>query len=194
MADTGWRKNKYGGWFNINDYMNKKIRSKSVTNDNKLSDKTIENAYNREEAKKYTGRRVYITKTTPDDFLKLTTTKEQYNEIIDEVNSKKYESSAVEALNKDDNSWPFLEVNMTTGKVVSHEGRHRMVGLKNEGYKNTEIIVYAERGTLPSGFNEYNYKKIANQIDENSYKTIFEKMIPINKEYIERIKNKGGGK
>ena len=188
MADTGWVTLKDGRRILINNYMNDKIRKEVNKKENKLSKKTIENAYNREEAKKYTGRRVYITKTTPDDFLKLTTTKEQYNEIIDEVNSKKYESSAVEALNKDDNSWPFLEVNMTTGKVVSHEGRHRMVGLKNEGYKSTEIIVYAERGTLPSGFNEYNYKKIANQIDENSYKTIFKKMIPISKEYIEDLK------
>lgn len=27
MADTGWRRNKYGGWFNINDSMNNKIRN-----------------------------------------------------------------------------------------------------------------------------------------------------------------------
>lgn len=36
MEDTGWRRNKYGGWFNINDYMNKKIREKT----NKVTDYT----------------------------------------------------------------------------------------------------------------------------------------------------------
>lgn len=187
---------KKGGWITlrdgrriyINNYMNEKIRSGASKKENKLSNKTIENAYNREENRKYNGRRVYVVKTTPDDFLKLTTNEEQYNEIVNEVNSKKYSTSAVEALNKNNNSWPFLEINMTTGKVVSHEGRHRMVGLKNEGYKNIEIIVYAERGTLPSGFKQYNFKKISNQMNENGYKTIFEKMIPVNEEYIKKIK------
>ena len=28
MNDTGWRRNKYGGLFNVNDYMNKKIRER----------------------------------------------------------------------------------------------------------------------------------------------------------------------
>lgn len=193
MNEEGrWITTKYGNKVfirdkDVNNYMNKKIRNEA-TSENKLSNETIKNAYNREEVKKYNGRRMYIVKTTPDDFLKLTTDKETYNEIINEVNSKKYNTSAAEALNKKDGSWAFLEVNMTTGKVVSHEGRHRMVGLKKEGYKSVEIIVYAERGTLPSGFSEYNYKKIANQIDENSYKTIFEKMIPINEEYIKNLK------
>lgn len=33
MADTGWRRNKYGGWFNINQTMNDKIRNIKDYND-----------------------------------------------------------------------------------------------------------------------------------------------------------------
>ena len=29
MNDTGWRRNKYGGLFNVNDYMNQKIRKQN---------------------------------------------------------------------------------------------------------------------------------------------------------------------
>lgn len=32
MEDTGWRRNKYGGWFNINDVMNNKIRNDAGLN------------------------------------------------------------------------------------------------------------------------------------------------------------------
>ena len=32
MNDSGWRRNKYGGLFNINDYMNQKIRKQTYKN------------------------------------------------------------------------------------------------------------------------------------------------------------------
>lgn len=34
MEDTGWRRNKYGGWFNINEVMNNKIRNVKDYSDN----------------------------------------------------------------------------------------------------------------------------------------------------------------
>ena len=34
MEDSGWRRNKYGGWFNINDYMNDRIRGINDYNEN----------------------------------------------------------------------------------------------------------------------------------------------------------------
>lgn len=192
-----------------NDYMNKVIRTRDSKIDlgnvifrwkngrvipirqkeYKIPSEQIKKVYQSEENKKYNGRRVYIVETTPDDFLKLTTNSEMMSQITDEVKSlseyKVYKTSASEALN---NGYAFLEINMTTGRVVGHEGRHRMLGLKNEGYKKAEIIVFAERGTLPNGFKQYNYKKVSNQINEDYHKTIFEKMIPVNEEYINKIK------
>ena len=56
MEDTGWRKNKYGGWFNINDINNNKPQRYTVVHKTKIGEEVGENYGTLEEGIDYYKR------------------------------------------------------------------------------------------------------------------------------------------
>lgn len=181
-----WRTNKYGHKFPIkqtNNYMNEKIRDSIIKVENdkkyKIPDEQINAIYNRR-TNKYAERRFFISEIKPDDFLKLTTDSESIKDVIKETQFK-LDSKIL------DKNYMFLQMNMKTGQITGHEGRHRMVALKNAGYQKAEIIIFPEYGTM-EGFNQYNYKIAKNQINPDYFSTRLEKIMPVNEEYIRKIK------
>ena len=64
MSDNGWRRNKYGGLFNVNDYMNKKIRNSKQDNITTIirgdfEGKVFKNKYIKDENGQVTGQLDY---------------------------------------------------------------------------------------------------------------------------------------
>lgn len=194
MADTGWRRNKYGGWFNINDikdkpttndYMNDKIRSQSKKGkEYKIPKDIIQQTYERRgypNNDKFAD--FYLASIDPDDFLKLTTSSSIYSNIFEENEmwGRKLD------INKVNESYMFLEVDMKTGKVTSHEGRHRMAMLKENGYKKAEIIVFPAYGTTDRYNPETYYNKSLSNQTGNEFKTKLNKITPLTRGEIERL-------
>lgn len=174
-----------------NSYMNDFIRGKEKKY--KIPDEKIIGIYNRK-TNKYAERRFFVSEIAPDDFLKLTTDSSTLADIIDETNFK-LDTNIL------DKSYMFLNVNMQTGKVMGHEGRHRMVALKNAGYDKAQIVIFPEFGTM-NGFKEFNYFKLQPQTNNaiaNDYvfdfdkNVVLKKVIPIDEEYIKKI-NRGVNK
>ena len=188
-----------------NDYMNKVIRQRDSNlgyenvifrwkngrvipifeREYKIPNELILKEYNKK-VNKYTDNRFYLATISPDDYLKLVTTNSIYgtsvNDLIEENKNRKFETNAKTATDK---SYIMLGMNMQTGQVTRHEGRHRMLGLKDMNYKKVQIIVFPDTG---SEFKEQTYRTVKNQYEENGFSTYFEKMIPVNEEYINKIK------
>ena len=65
MNDTGWRRNKYGGLFNINDYMNQKIRNSKKDNittiiKEEFNGQIFKSKYSKNENGQVTGQLDYV--------------------------------------------------------------------------------------------------------------------------------------
>lgn len=176
---------------NINTYMNNKIRqlANKTTKSQKQYKIPIEmiervynsskNPYNDEFADSYVGS------ISPDDFLKLTTTPEVLSGIVDDNKSRGYEKLD---LSKIDNGYMFLEIDMNTGKVSQHEGRHRMVLLKEAGYNDVEIMIFPKYGTSDRYHPlTYTNKVVTNQ-QGTDFSTSIKSIIPLNKQGFELIK------
>lgn len=84
--------------------------------------------------------RSYITKMTPQQFLDLTNTPEGLEQMRKNVGKLDTEQLKKEQQNI------YLKVDMETGRVLGHEGRHRMIALQKAGINNVDIeIIPAER-------------------------------------------------
>ena len=183
MDEKHWVTLRDGRRILINNYMNDKIR-KSVNKpkEYKIPNEMIEKVYNRKVGK-YDENRFYITSMAPDDFLKLTTRPEILNDLIEENKNRNFKLDT----NILDKGYMFLQVDMKTGKVMQHEGRHRMIALKDANYKKAEILIFPEFGTYEK-FDGFGYKMLKNQQDENSFSIRSDKIIPVDSEYINKIK------
>lgn len=204
--DTGWRRNKLtGGWFNINDintnkYMNEKIRNSVIringTEENKeyqLTDENLQQVID-ESISKWDDNyaQLYMTKISPEDFLQLTTDENMYGYIKDEV--KELDVSKIQNANYVADMM-YLDIDLQTGEVNGHEGRHRMMALKNAGYKKVDLVVWA-RNYDKYNAKEYTNKKITAQYGtgfastHKDYSTELEKLVPVSKANIDRIKKR----
>ncbi len=81
----------------------------------------------------------YAARMSPDDFLSLTAT-DRIKGGIELEAVRKYGELDIEKL-KEDRTSPMLVVDMETGAVEGHEGRHRMVLLNNEGIDNVPVVI-----------------------------------------------------
>lgn len=164
-----------------NDYMNDKIRDKK---EYKIPQNILQEAY--EQNKEMynpsiygnNATSLYVTDISPDDFLKLATTDDYINTLTNENYILGRDKLNLDKLN---NSYMFLTVDLETGQVTGHEGRHRMLLLKDAGYKKAQIIIRADnQNTTKHIYNPqtYTYKKLKNQINKNDT-VVIEKIIPI---------------
>lgn len=106
-----------------------------------IPNETINNLKDRDNGNYFS---VYIS---PDDYLKITSSEALIKDI--ERETKKYGKLD---LSKIDNGFMMLEIDLNNGKVVSHEGRHRMQLLKNSGYKKAQIIVISSNNSYDEKF------------------------------------------
>lgn len=82
--------------------------------------------------------RSYITWVNPTNFIYATTTNEQMRTRLKE------EAGELNVEKLQDEAQPiFLVVDFETGKIVGHEGRHRMLALRNKGVDNVAVIIDA---------------------------------------------------
>ena len=98
------------------------------------------------------GKRVdyanyWITSISPTDFLNMTTTtKIQDRTVFDKFPSEWNDDATMDTYDylgelKKNGQTPYLAINIDTGEVVGHEGRHRLRALEREGIKSVEIVV-----------------------------------------------------
>lgn len=82
--------------------------------------------------------KAYVAYISPSDFLSLTTTNE--SAIIEE--SKTYGKFNLKELQSNDiKEAPYLEIDFDYGEVIDHNGRHRMVMLRDAGVEKVAIVI-----------------------------------------------------
>lgn len=85
--------------------------------------------------------RDYVVRMTPQQFLDLTTTPEVLERIEKESRELSPEDLAKERQNI------YLRVDMETGEVLGHEGRHRMLALQKAGFNTVDVDIEPSSGT-----------------------------------------------
>ena len=143
----------------------------------------------------------WITSISPTDFLNMTLEKGwQDRSKFDKYPSEWNEESTVDTydyigeLKKNMRQTPYLAIDITTGKVDGHEGRHRMRALEKQGITSVEIRVEFrdEDGRIikysPDGkrLQIKDILKIKNQYHTNQSTTL-SNIIPLNKDYRDEI-------
>lgn len=169
-----------------NEHMNNKIRGEE-NKVYKLTDNQIDQVID-ESVSQWDDNyaRLYMTKINPDTYLQLTATsnamerieKEKFDLDIEQVNSKNRVADMM-----------YLDIDLETGEIRGHEGRHRMYAFKNAGYNEVDIVVF------PYNYEKYNAKeynnfKIKGQEILNYKSAELKKLVPVSKVNIERIKNR----
>ena len=143
----------------------------------------------------------WITSISPTDFLNMTLTKDLQNRSeFDKYPSEWNDESTVDTydyigeLKKNMRQTPYLAIDISTGKVDGHEGRHRMRALEKKGITSVEIRVEFrdEDGRIikysPDG-KKLQVKDaliIKNQYDTKQTATL-NNIIPLNNDYREQI-------
>ena len=102
----------------------------------------------------------YITRMTPEQFLQLTLTPEQQTWMENE-DPYTHALNTEELRGEDQNI--HLTIDLAKQRVVGHEGRHRMIALKNAGFKNVDVEIELEKSDYLD--DNYNWKDTAH-IDE----------------------------
>lgn len=143
----------------------------------------------------------WITSISPTDFLNMTlTAAKQDRSAFDKFPSEWNENSNMDTydymgeLKKNMRQTPYLAIDITTGEVVGHEGRHRMRALERSGIKSAEIRVEFrdEDGRVvkysPDGkrLQIKDAVKIINQFGTGQTASI-NNVIPLNKDYRDTI-------
>ena len=88
----------------------------------------------------------WITSISPSDFLAMTLrrpsqVRETFDNMPSEYGSTVNNYDYIRALKDEMRQTPYLAVDVNTGKVVGHEGRHRMRALEKEGITNAEMVI-----------------------------------------------------
>lgn len=102
MEDNGLRRNRYGGWFNINDYMNKKIRQSYIDKNTIIKtvmDDTFEGVDKRH--KFIVDRKTGITMGTLDYVVENNIPRVEMIKVYDEYKRKGYGTKLMQSLQKD---------------------------------------------------------------------------------------------
>lgn len=139
---------------------------------------------------KYFNENYYNSATmniSPQEFLALTAENDSYY-----FNFKK-QTEAMGELDLNKAQDMFLTVDMQTGKVLGHEGRHRMILLAKNGYTNVQIRINA-RNQKQNG--NYVYQMPKKLIGQDDIKTTINtvKMMPLSGKTSEILLNNGGNK
>lgn len=94
----------------------------------------------------------YIASISPQEFLKITSN----DRMIKDIERYSVETYGELNLNELNKGYMSLTIDLNTGQVVSHEGRHRMVLLRNAGYKKAQVIVQSPNANYMNDENPNN--------------------------------------
>lgn len=88
----------------------------------------------------------WITSINPSDFLKMTLglkgqNREYFDNYPGDYGSTVNNYDFIEGGLKKSRQTPYLAINVNTGEVVGHEGRHRMRALEKQGISSAEIVI-----------------------------------------------------
>ena len=145
--------------------------------------------------------RKYITRISTKDFIDLTVSKDHMDrnafdaEVKGDHGSKMSEFDYEKAL-QDSRRSPYLHIDRSTGRVISHNGRHRIRALEMAGIESVEIEVefYDEDGYLI----KYNANTIPDMAISSQFDTGIEthlsSIIPLNEAYRAEIERTYGEK
>lgn len=145
-----------------------------------------------------TYARDYITAISPKDFIDLTVTKNHVErdafdaEVIGDHGSKMGEYDYEKALQTSRS--PYLQIDKATGRVIGHNGRHRIRALEKAGIESVEIQVefFDEDGRLMKyGAETIPKMAISSQFDTD-IETNISKIIPLNESHRAEIENTYG--
>ena len=131
----------------------------------------------------------YVTYISPSDFLALTTTNEQH--IVEDARNKYYKLD-VDAL-KSERQTPFLRIDLQTGEVTGHEGRHRMALLRDAGIEKVAIAIEADSEAGKYNTQKLNNVNISGQefgSGKASGTAILDEVIPLSPKYRNEVKEK----
>ena len=114
MADSGLRQNKYGGWFNINEYMNKKIRTSYIDKNTMI--KTIrEDALGEDKRHKYiVDKNTGITMGQLDYVIENNVPRVEMIRVYDQFQRKGYGTKLMQSLQRD-----YRNTEIDFGKLTS---------------------------------------------------------------------------
>ena len=168
----------------INNNLKSVIGEKQLKDTIKYTPERLENILGRYGSKSSPNySQAYIAYMSPDDFLSLTTT-----------NLAKIERESRE-LNLDDlyneTQDIFLKFDMDDKEVTGHEGRHRMVALRNAGIKSVPVVLWqdGEKGKYNKIFmknlrlegEDFEYSKASGNVD-------IKNLVPTSRKYEECLK------
>jgi len=135
MADTGWRRNKYGGWFNINNYMNDKIRGIAdynddedrflVDNQNLIYDPNTATEEQRQAIMEYTREMGYGDSNMVNGYLNGEKQLSDSAKLIVEKRIKALDSCITQQVNKDFYAYrgvPIRGEDLQVGKIIENKG------------------------------------------------------------------------
>lgn len=158
-----------------NDRINKEIKDSGATNK--------------------TYARAYITRISPKDFIDLTVAREHLpREVFDAEVKGEHDSTMAtydfsKAL-KETAQTPYLEIYAPTGRVIGHNGRHRIRALEMAGIESVEIMVAFFDEDL--SLIKYNAATIPNLAISSQFDTAIEthlyNVIPLNESHRDEIK------
>lgn len=180
----------------MNDYIRRSKKRKQGKKQDKqyqLTDEQLNDVIEESVAKGENNyAKHYITTMSPDEFLLMTASPYIWNTL----EKDKFDLD-LNQLNKAHNvaSMIYLDIDLRTGKVTGHEGRHRAYALKNAGYKKMDVVVW------PSNYDKSNAKeykdfKIKAQDGTTAHETgigneaVLHKLTPVSTANINKIKNR----
>lgn len=143
MEDNGWRRNKYGGWFNINDYMNKKIRQ-SYIDKNTIIKTIIDDTFdNIDKRHKYIiDKKTGITMGQLDYVVDNNNPRIEMIKVYDEYKRKGYGTKLMQSLQKD-----FKEKEIDFG-ILTKEGEPFIKSIAEITEKKKGIYDYRYKGKI----------------------------------------------
>lgn len=87
----------------------------------------------------------FIITMNPADFLKLTTTGDDYERIMNRPfpwSKEEYENIFTNDKDFGRYEMPFLNVQFPSGRIFGHEGRHRSAMIMRQGGKSVPVVIY----------------------------------------------------
>lgn len=155
-----------------------------------LSDERIDSMIKEYGSSSANYSQAFVTEIKPNDFLWLTSSNpERIRKEAKDIDWEELQSN---------DQTPYLRVDMKTGKVTGHEGRHRVAALERAGADGVAIAVVPEE----KGFDRHNAEKIDRLTVTEQFQTalvpqhrvFLRNMIPINEANREEIRKKYGEK
>lgn len=187
--------NRFGNRDIVQENQNKqgtyRIHKETVNGTTKKRVKITENNIKKEISNSNNNKPVMVARISPNSFLKLTAndkTTKSFQKDLKTANNEKLDINKLNSSGKD----ITLTVNMKTGEVLEHDGRHRMLNMLNSGVSTADIKIIPATGTYDNqDIKNRNVFQLSPQKDIASSEEKFNvsDLMPLTKENESNIRN-----